>query len=318
MKPPLLRSFLWLFTRLCYRVTVLSHDNVPATGGALLVSNHISFVDMLLVLAGSRRFVHFLLPQEVYEIGWLKPFLRHLRVMPLPPESQPRELIRTIQKSRDLIARGEVVGIFAERSISRIGVTLPFRREFERIMEGLTSPIIPVCLDGVWGSIFSYERRRFVWKVPNTLCPRVTVSFGKPLPSSASAFEVRSAIQELNTDAWAHRRDSMRTLHRSFVRRARRSPLRFAMADARVPRLTFGGALVKVVFLARRLRAHWAGQDMVGILLPPSVAGALVNHAALLMGKVPVNLNYTLSEEPLSSCIRQCKLESVITSQAIS
>ncbi|HOW68800.1 MAG TPA: AMP-binding protein [Candidatus Paceibacterota bacterium] len=315
MKPVALRIFLWLFCRTSYRVKVLDAGNVPAQGGALLVSNHISFLDMLLVLAGSQRFVHFLLPQEVYDIAWLKPFLRYLRVTPLPPESQPRELICTIHKARNLIARGELVGIFAERSISRIGVTLPFRREFERIMEGLTAPIIPVCLDGVWGSIFSYQRRRFLWKIPDTLRRRVTVSFGKPLPSSASAFEVRSAIQELNTEAWAHRRDSMRTLHRSFVRRARRSPLRFAMADARVPRLTFGGALIKVVFLARRLRAPWAGQEMVGILLPPSVAGALVNHAALLMGKVPVNLNYTLSEEPLASCIRQCNLESVITSQ---
>lgn len=315
MKPVALRIFLWLLCRTSYRVKVLDAGHVPAQGGALLVSNHISFLDMLLVLAGSRRFVHFLLPQEVYDIAWLKPFLRYLRVTPLPPESQPRELIRTIHTARDLIARGELVGIFAERSISRIGVMLPFRREFERIMEGLAAPIIPVCLDGVWGSIFSYQRHRFIWKLPDTLRRRVTVSFGKPLPASASAFEVRSAIQELNTEAWPHRRDSMQTLPRSFVRRARRSPLRFAMADARVPRLTFGGALVKVVFLARRLRAHWAGQEMVGILLPPSVAGALVNHAALLMGKVPVNLNYTLSEEPLASCVRQCKLESVITSQ---
>jgi acyl-[acyl-carrier-protein]-phospholipid O-acyltransferase/long-chain-fatty-acid--[acyl-carrier-protein] ligase len=73
---------------------------------------------------------------------------------------------------------------------------------------------------------------------------------------------------------------------------------------------------MKVVFLARRLRSHWAGQEMVGILLPPSVAGALVNWASLLQGKVPVNLNYTLSAEPLASCVRQCKLESILTSQA--
>ena len=136
------------------------------------------------------------------------------------------------------------------------------------------------------------------------------------MPASATAFEVRSAIQELNTDAWPHRRKTMKPLHRAFVQRARRCPFRFAMADARVPKLSFGGALMKVVFLARRLRSHWAGQEMVGILLPPSVAGALVNFAALLMGKVPVNLNYTLSEEPLASCVRQCKLQTILTSQA--
>ena len=174
-----LRIFLWLFSRTCYRVTVLSPDNVPAKGGALLVSNHVSFVDMLLILASTRRFVRFLLPQDVCELWWLKPFLRYLRVIPLPPESQPRELIRALHQARDAIRQGEVVGIFAENNISRIGVMLPFRREFERIMEGVDAPIIPVCLDGVWGSIFSYQQGRFFWKVPRRLPYPVTISFGK-------------------------------------------------------------------------------------------------------------------------------------------
>ena len=316
MKPMFARTILWLFSRICYRVTVLSPDNVPATGGALLVSNHISFVDMVLILASTRRFVRFMLPADVCAVWWLKPFLRYLHVFPLPTESQPRELIQVLHQAGDAIRQGEVVGIFAEDNISRIGVLLPFRREFERMMKDMEAPIIPVCLDGVWGSIFSYQKGRFFWKFPRRLPYPVTISFGKALPSSATAFEVRSVIQELNTDAWSHRRKTMKPLHRAFVQRARRCPFRFAMADARVPKLNFGGALMKVVFLARRLRSDWAGQEMVGLLLPPSVAGALVNFAALLMGKVPVNLNYTLSEESLTSCIRQCKLQTVLTSQA--
>jgi acyl-[acyl-carrier-protein]-phospholipid O-acyltransferase/long-chain-fatty-acid--[acyl-carrier-protein] ligase len=260
MKPIALRIFLWPLTRAFYRLTVLSPDNVPAKGGALLVSNHISFVDMLLILAGTRRFVRFLLPQEVCALWWLNPFLRYLRVIPLPPASQPRELIRAVREAHEVIRQGEVVGIFAEKSISRIGVLLPFQREFERIMEGLDAQIIPVCLDGVWGSVFSYQKGRFSWKLPHRLSRPVTVSFGKALPASAAAFEVRSAIQELNTDAWPHRRKTMKPLHRAFVQRARRCPLRFAMADTRVPKLSFGGALMKVIFLARRLRSHWAGQ----------------------------------------------------------
>jgi acyl-[acyl-carrier-protein]-phospholipid O-acyltransferase / long-chain-fatty-acid--[acyl-carrier-protein] ligase len=88
------------------------------------------------------------------------------------------------------------------------------------------------------------------------------------------------------------------------------------MADGRTPKLAFGGALTRTVFLARRLRPVWANQKMVGILLPPSVPGALVNLAALLMGKVPVNLNYTASNEVLASCAKQCELETLITSKA--
>jgi len=63
------------------------------------------------------------------------------------------------------------------------------------------------------------------------------------------------------------------------------------------------------------MRKHWQGQEMVGVLLPPSVPGALVNFAAMLMGKVPVNLNYTLSRESLESCARQCDLKTTVTSK---
>ena len=316
MKPLPLRLLLWLVSRTLYRLTVLRPDHVPSQGGALLVSNHVSFVDMLLILASTSRHVRFLIPQDVCERWWLKPFRRYLGVIPLPSVSQPRELLSALHQARDAVRQGELVGIFPEYSISRMGVMLPVRREFERIMEDVEAPVIPVCLSGVWGSIFSYQSGRFFWKLPRRLPYPVTISFGQPMPPAATAFAVRTAIQELNTEAWPQRRRKMQPLHRAFVQRARRCPFRFAMADARVPHLSFGGALSKVVFLARRLRAPWTGQEMVGILLPPSVAGALVNFATLLLGKVPVNLNYTLSEEPLASCVRQCNLQTILTSQA--
>ena len=144
----------------------------------------------------------------------------------------------------------------------------------------------------------------------------VTVSFGKPMPPTSTPFEVRQAVQELNTEAWEHRKKLMMPIHRAFVRKARHHPRRFFMADARVPKLRFGAALTRTIFLARRLRSVWAGQEMVGILMPPSVGGALVNYAALLMGKVPVNLNYTANDEVIASCARQCNLQTVVTSKA--
>jgi len=168
----------------------------------------------------------------------------------------------------------------------------------------------------VWGSIFSFERGRFLWKLPQRIPYPVTVTFGKPMPSTTSAQEVRQAVQELGADAYQFRKRYMRTLHRSFVHSAWRHPFRFAMADGRTPKLTFGAALTRTVFLARRLRSVWAGQNMVGILLPPSVPAALVNLAALLMGKVPVNLNYTASNSVLASCAQQCELKTVITARA--
>jgi acyl-[acyl-carrier-protein]-phospholipid O-acyltransferase/long-chain-fatty-acid--[acyl-carrier-protein] ligase len=167
----------------------------------------------------------------------------------------------------------------------------------------------------VWGSIFSFAHGRFYWKLPRRLHHPVTVHYGAPLTATATHLEVRQAVQDLQAKAWQQRRRSMKLLHRTFINTARHHPRRVAMADATVPSLTFAAALMRTIFLARRLRPVWRGQEMVGLLLPPSVPGALVNWAALLLGNVPVNLNYTVSEETLASCVRQCGLRTVLTSR---
>jgi acyl-[acyl-carrier-protein]-phospholipid O-acyltransferase/long-chain-fatty-acid--[acyl-carrier-protein] ligase len=171
-----------------------------------------------------------------------------------------------------------------------------------------------VALDGVLGSPTSFDRghmRRWPDHIPHP----VTVSFGAPLLPTANSVEVREAVQTLIADAWQFRRARMEPMPRGFVRMARRHSHRFFMTDAISGTVNFGPALVKTVFLARRLKKVWRGQEMVGLFLPPSVPGALVNYAALLCGKVPVNLNYTLSEATIAACAAQCNLQTVVTSR---
>jgi acyl-[acyl-carrier-protein]-phospholipid O-acyltransferase/long-chain-fatty-acid--[acyl-carrier-protein] ligase len=312
----LLRFGLWLLTRTLYRVRVLGRENIPERGGALFVCNHVSFVDALLLIASTDRRVRFMMFAGTYELPYVKPFARILGVIPISAAQRPRDMLKSLQTASEAIRAGDVVCIFAEGQITRIGQLLPFRRGMEQIMKDVEAPIVPVALDGVWGSIFSFEKRRFVWKWPRQIPYPITVSFGPPMPPRATASEVRQAVQELLASAWPHRREHMRPLQRAFVRSARRHPFRFAMADLQSPKVSFGTALVKSIFLARRLKTVWAGQKIVGLLLPPSVPGALVNFAALLLGKVPVNLNYTLSEQSLASCIKQCDIKSVVTSKA--
>ena len=315
MPDSLLRFVLWLLTRTLYRIRVDGRDNIPEKGGALFVCNHASWMDALLLLASTDRQIRFLMFKDIYEKRWIHWGARILGVIPISSEQRPRELIQSLQTASDAIRHGEVVCIFAEGQITRIGQLLPFRRGMERIMKDVDAPIVPVALDGVRGSISSYKHHRFVWKWPRRIPYPVTVSFGTPLPPTATPFETRQAVQELLASAWQHRRERMKPLHHQFVRTARRFPLRFAMADAQNKKVTFGAALVKTIFLSRRLKNIWAGQEMVGIFLPPSVPGALVNYAAMLCGKVPVNLNYTLSGAALASCAKQCELKTVITSR---
>jgi acyl-[acyl-carrier-protein]-phospholipid O-acyltransferase / long-chain-fatty-acid--[acyl-carrier-protein] ligase len=313
----LLRFVLWLATHTIYRIRVEGRENIPESGGALFVCNHMSFVDACLLIASTDRSIRFLMYKGIYDLPYVKPFAKMIGVIPISSEQRPREMLHSLREATNAIKNGEVVCIFAEGQITRIGQLLPFRRGMERIMKGVDAPIVPVNVDGVWGSIFSFERGRFLWKLPRTIPYPVTVSFGKPLPPTATPFEVRRAVQELQTEAYKHRKSRLRTLHRSFIRTAHRNPFRFAMGDKRRPRMKWGSALLSAIFLARRLRATWAGQEMVGILLPPSVPGALVNFAATLSGKVPVNLNYTSSDEALASCAAQCNLQTVITTKLL-
>ena len=199
----LLRFGLWLLTRTLYRVRVLGRDNIPGKGGALFVCNHVSFVDALLLIASTDRHVRFVMFAGIYELPWVKPFARILGAIPISSAQRPRDLLKALQTASEAIRAGDVVCIFAEGQITRIGQLLPFRRGMEQIMKDVDAPIVPVALDGVWGSIFSFEKRRFVWKLPRRIPYPITVSFGAPMPPRATASEVRQAVQELLASAWS-------------------------------------------------------------------------------------------------------------------
>jgi acyl-[acyl-carrier-protein]-phospholipid O-acyltransferase / long-chain-fatty-acid--[acyl-carrier-protein] ligase len=310
------RLILFFVTRTIYRVRVIGRDNFPGKTGALLVCNHMSFVDVALLVAATDRPIRFLMYQAIYDHPMIKPFAKIAKVIPISSEQHPREMLHSLKTASDALRNDEIVCIFAEGQITRTGQLLPFRRGMERIMKGVEAPIIPVNLDGVWGSIFSFERGRFLWKMPKQIPYRVTVTFGKPMAPSSTAVEVRAAVQELQTTAFDARKPLMKTLDLTFVQSARRRPWRFFMADGKTPGVSFGAALNKTVYIARRLRSHIGEPPMVGVLLPPSVGGALTNYALLLMGRVPVNLNYTSSNETIASCASQCNLDRVITSKA--
>jgi len=311
----LMRFIAITLTHTIYRIHIVDGERVPSEGEALLVCNHVSLADALFILASTDRQVRFLVAEKVAEHPILKPLLRLMRVIPISSTGGPRVILKAMREAAASLDRGEVVCLFPEGEITRTGMLLPFRQGFERIVKGRTTPIIPVHLDGVWGSIFSRERGRFVWKIPRKIPYPVTVSFGEPLPTGSTAFEVRQAVRDLGADAWTLRKASRPLLHRSFIRTARRRPRAFAYADPTRRRVSRFEALVGSIAMARRLRTIWGDADRVGILLPPSVAGALVNLAATLSGRTVVNLNYTAGEAGLASAARQAGLSSVVTSR---
>ena len=312
----LIRFSFWLLTHTVYRIRIVGQENVPFRGAALLVANHMSMVDGFLVGACVQRFIRFMIYRPYYEMRGLHWLFRRMNAIPVAAGSR-RDVVESIRQAQQELKAGHVVCIFAEGAISRTGNLLPFKRGLEHIAGGLDVPIIPVHLDRLWGSIFSFHRGRFFFKWPERIPYPVTVSFGKPMPAAAPAHEVRQAVMELGSDAVAYRRRERDLLHLRFIASARRRWFRFAMADSGGARLTNGRALIGAMLLAGRLRRDCRPEEkMIGLLLPASVGGALANVAVLMAGRVPVNLNFTVGRESMESAIRQCEIRTILTARA--
>ena len=309
-----LRLVLIFLTQTFYRLRVIGANHIPAEGGALLVPNHVSFVDGLFLFASVDRPIRFIVDSSYFKHPIYGPFLRSLKSIEISSSGGPRVILRAMRDAGQFLDDGEVVCIFAEGEITRTGALLPFRRGIERIAKGRSAPIIPANLDRVWGSIFSRERGRFLTKIPRRIPYPVTVAFGSPLPPTTPINTIRKRVQELSTTAWDERKNTCKPLHISFIRAARRHPFRLAFGDPSRAKISNFRIVLSSIALSLRLKRNWQGQTHVGILLPPSIASAATNLAASLSGRASLNLNYTIGQSGMESAIRQSGVKTIVTS----
>lgn len=320
-------GFLWAFTLVpeaflrfvllgmahtFYRVRVVGREHLPRRGPALLVPNHVSFADALFVMTATDRPIRFLVYADYFDrpfMGWI---LRSMRAIPISAKGGPRMILQAFREAGKALDAGEIVCVFPEGQVTRTGLMTPFQRGLRRIVKGRTAPIIPIQLDRINRSIFAPISHRWI---PERVPFPVTVSLGEPLPATASLFEIRQAIRELDNQAWALRKSDCRPLHHGFIRQARRNAGRLALADLRSPSVSYGKALVAALAMARRLKPAWEGQPNVGVMLPASMGAAVVNLAAAMAGKTAVNLNFTTGRAGVESAARQAGLRTIVTSR---
>ncbi|HXN06670.1 MAG TPA: AMP-binding protein, partial [Nitrospiria bacterium] len=245
-------------------------------------------------------------------LHWL---LKLMNAIPVAGGNQ-KEVAESLERARQELQNGHVVCLFAEGAISRTGNLLPFKRGFERIIDGLDVPVIPVHLDRLWGSVFSFRNGKFFWKWPRRVPYLVTVSFGGPLPSSPKAQDVRQAIQELGGEAIGLRRSDFDLLHIRFLATARRRWFSFCMADSTGREMRYGESLAAAISLSRWIRQKTSGEKIVGVYLPASVGGVLANLSLYFAGKIPVNLNFTTGPEAIGLAINACGIKHLITSKS--
>ncbi len=276
-KPILLvRMGIWILRHTIYRLRVIGEEHVPADGPALLVCNHVSYLDFMFLLAAQQRFIHFVIFAGWTRVWGLRRILKWAGVIPIDKSAGPRALVQSLRQAGEALSRGEVVCIFAEGRFTRTGFLLPFHRGFEQIVKNCPAPIVPACLEQVWGSVFSYWGGKLIWKWPLEIPYPVTVAFGKPLGPTTSPAEVRQAVQKLSADCAVQRSPHSRAAHRQYVRTASRwrqfrKPCIIDSASAQEETLSYGKLLTESIILARVLRPlSRNGESLpVGVWLPP-------------------------------------------------
>ncbi len=200
----LMRFLSWLIVSLLYRIRIVGEENLPEEGAAVLVSNHVSFMDPLIINASTRRPPRFVMYYRIFNIPVLRFIFKTARAIPIAGRKEDEALMeRAFAEVDGTLAGGDLVAIFPEGGITRDGEIATFRPGIERILATRPVPVVPIALRGLWGSVFSRKdstlgRMRF----PRRFRARIEVVIGAPIPpEQATAAVLEQRVRELRGDA---------------------------------------------------------------------------------------------------------------------
>ncbi|PTY07218.1 AMP-dependent synthetase [Opitutaceae bacterium EW11] len=313
--PWLIELPLSFLARFLYRVRVRGVENVPSSGGVLILANHLSYVDTAILQLACPRPLRFVGTEGLYR-HW---FARLMMELSGAIIFSPRNSVDGMRRVVRALEAGEAVCLFPEGAISRTGQLMELHRGFELMARKANVPVIPVAHDGIWGSVFSFSANKYLFKSPRLMPTPVCVCFGQPISAEqATAATIRQALLDQGAIAFNERPVLQRHLGREAVRGLAKRPLSIAIVDRTADRAEVKAMKLLGVALAlsKRLRRN-APEKRVGIVLPPGAGAAIANLAVLCAGKIPVNLNFTAGRASLEASMKLAGIETVISAEAM-
>ena len=313
----MVRIALWWVLRSIYRMRVRGEENVPDKGPALLIVNHSSWMDGAITLLMTHRPVRAIAWQGNFQSGFARWFAKFTGVILI--SGGPKAIIKGIREAREALENGELVCVFPEGGLSRTVQLQAFKPGVIKIIDGLNVPVLPVYIDQMWGSIFSYSGGKSIWKLPTSLRRPLSVTIGPPVPPPNDLYRLRSAVQKLSADCVANRIGHFKSPAERFVRMCRKRLFSPKLNDSTNQKMTGGQLLMRALILRRLLRKHLLkpNEQHVAVLIPPSSGGVVVNMALALDRRVSVNLNYTVSNEIMNHCIRHAEIKHILTTPKV-
>ncbi|MBX3750309.1 MAG: AMP-binding protein [Opitutaceae bacterium] len=304
-----------LIARTLYRVRFRGHEHIPTEGGAVLIVNHLSYIDPVVLQLACPRPIRFIGHKSLRSNPFFDWIFRLSGALSISA-GKPAEAIRLAIKA---VEAGEIVAVFPEGQISRTGQLMGIRRGFEVIARKANVPIIPAYIDGVWGSVFSFAGNSYLWKSPRLMPTHVFVQFGAPIPlEQATPAHARKVLLDLGAEAFDERPVLRRHLGRECVRSLVKHPGRLAIVDRTAERkpVKAGQLVAAAAALSRHIR-RTIPERRVGIVLPPGAGAFIANLAVICAGKIPVNLNFTAGRAALEASMKIAGVVTVLSADAV-
>lgn len=305
--------------RFFYRLRRICGYKVPKYGGALVLPNHISYIDSFIMDFSCPRKMRFLTLDKYVAnplLGW---FLVVFRTIPID-RSKARD---AIDKVSEALKNEDLVCIYPEGGMTRSGLLNELKRGPELMARRADKPVIPTYIDGVWGSIFSYEGGRFFKKWPKQMFRPTQVAFGDPIEAEDATTErIFEGMLAASVDAVAARRCFEKNLETAVISslkkgRGKEFSYEYGKEARRWSRAKFLGIAMGI---ARRwINNAPDSRERIGILLPPGPIPAVINLGLFLAGKTPVTLPFNLSAEQVEMLAQEMEelgIRTVITSNA--
>ncbi|MDR2789492.1 MAG: acyl-[ACP]--phospholipid O-acyltransferase [Campylobacteraceae bacterium] len=306
------RILLFPILKLGYKTSIQGIENIPPHGGALLLGNHISWIDWLILQVASPRALKFVMFRAYYDKWYLTWIFKFFDVIPIAGGASKS----AIEGIRARLKNGEVVALFPEGIISYNGQIGKFERGFELAIEGIDVPIVPFYLRGLWGSTFSRADDYYKQLRQTSGKREIMIAFGEALKPTAKTNEVKQAVIKLSLASWDFYLSNQKPLHYHWLKRANSHLFSMSVIDhATGAKMNNLKLLSSVVLFIKKLKGILRDEENIGVLLPSSAVSAIVNLALFALGKKAVNLNYTLSAQNLQSAIELGGLNSIITSK---